>query len=245
MKRKVLDITSRQNAKFKTWLNLLSSKGVKKEELCLVSGPKLIQEQIVAGRVEEWILPPKGVAPSDQSPTFRLTGELYNELDVIGTKSPLAVVRPASISPWDGGPPQGLDVILALSDPSNLGAALRSCEAFGATRVILAQECASPFLPRSIRASMGSVFRVPLFSGPSIQSLELADAVGLDMAGESILDFAWPRKMYLLLGEEGQGLPEQIELKRVHIPMAPQIESLNAMAAASIALFSYRKRYPL
>lgn len=245
MKRKVLAISSRQNGKFKTWSSLLTAKGVKSEGLCLVSGAKIVQEQLVAGRVEEWLLPPTGEAPADDQPAWRLAGELFNELDVVGTKSPLAVVRTAEILPWKPEPPKGLDVVLALSDPHNLGAALRSCEAFSASRVLLTKECASPFLPRTIRSSAGSVFRVPLYSAPSIQNLELNNAVGLDMDGADIADFNWPRQVYLLLGEEGQGLPTHLQLRRVRIPMAPSIESLNAMAAASIALFTYRRRYPL
>lgn len=245
MKRKDLEISSRQNAKFKLWQSLLEAKGIKSEGLCLVSGAKVVAELIAAGQIVELILPPKSKAPEADIPVIQLTGELFNELDVIGTKAPLAVARVTRLKNWTGGAAEGLDLILALSDPSNLGALLRSCEAFGVTRVILTKECASPFLPRAIRASAGSVFRLPLFVGPALKEIPLESAFGLDLNGPDISAVDWPTRMYLVLGEEGQGLPEELAVQRVRIPMARSIESLNAMAAASIALFSYRQKHPL
>jgi TrmH family RNA methyltransferase len=75
--------------------------------------------------------------------------------------------------------------------------------------------------------------------------LELDRAFGLDMNGRNIYEMVWPRDMYLVVGEEGQGLPEELKATRVSIPMRASIESLNAVAAAAIALFSYRQRFPL
>ncbi len=241
------EITSKHNAKFKMWLSLLDSKGIRKEGLCLASGEKVIAELLRedAERIVEFILPPKGEAPHSQISAFRLPGELFHELDVIGTRSALAVVRGTELNAWSASEPEGIQLILALSDPNNLGALLRSCEAFQVQNIILTKECCSPFLPKAIRASSGSVFRLPLVAGPSIKDLSLKSGYGLDMNGENIYDLAWPKDMHLVLGEEGQGLPESLSLKRVKIPMAKSIDSLNAMAAASIALFSYRQKHPL
>jgi len=241
------EITSKHNAKYKLWLSLLESKGIRKEGLCLVSGEKVIGELLRedSERIVEFILPPKGNSPHSTMPATRLPGELFNELDVIGTKSPLAVVQRAELPKWKSGSPLGLQLILALSDPNNLGALLRSSEAFQVQNIILTKECCSPFLPKAIRASAGSVFRLPLAAGPSIKELTVERGYGLHMDGKNIYELAWPKDMYLVLGEEGQGLPENLNLTRVKIPMAKSIDSLNAMAAASIALFSYRQRFPL
>lgn len=240
------EITSKHNPKVKLWRSLLDAKGIKREGLCLVSGRKIVSElSKQPGLVVEYIVPPKGSPPSDDIPATLLPGELFNELDVSGVRSPLAVVRCPALAKWSGGVPSGLQVIAALSDPQNLGALIRSCEAFGADGVILLQESSSPFLPRAIRSSSGSVFRVPLYAGPSIQKLSVERSFGLDMNGRNIYEMVWPRDMYLIVGEEGQGLPEDLKSTRVSIPMRASIESLNAVAAAAIGLFSYRQRFPL
>ncbi len=247
MKSSVKEIASRHNAKYKMWLSLLESRGVKREGLCLVGGAKIIAELLIQNptSIAEFIVPPKEEAPAAEALTTRLPGELFNELDVIGTKGPLAVVKCGALPKWSGGVPQGLQLIVALSDPHNLGALLRSAEAFGTDGIVLTKECSSPFLPRAIRASSGSVFRVPLYSGPSIKELALERGFGLDLEGRNIYEMVWPRDMYLVLGEEGQGLPVDAKLTRVKIPMNPNIESLNAVAAATVGMFSYRQRFPL
>lgn len=238
------EIASRHNPRFKSWLSLLESKGLRREGLCLVSGPKIIQE-LSGSSIVEWLLPPKGAVPETKAPATRLASELFKELDVVGTKGPIAVVRYPELKKWSPEPPRGLEVIAALSDPQNVGALIRSSEAFGATRVILTRESGSPFLPRAIRASSGSVFRVPILSGPSVRDLAVDRSFGLDMEGQNIYGLAWPRDLYLIIGEEGQGLPGTLKATRIKIPMTKSIESLNAMAAATIALFSYRQRFPL
>lgn len=241
------EISSKHNAKFKLWLSLLESKGIKSEGLCLVGGTKIIAEILKQrpSTITEFILPPKGTAPDESHLSTRLPGEMFNQLDVAGTKAPLAVVKCGQLPKWGGGIPQGLQLIVALSDPHNLGALLRSADAFGADGVILTKESASPFLPRAIRSSSGSVFRVPLYSGPSIREINVERAFGLDLGGRNIADQVWPRDMYLVLGEEGQGLPADLKLTRVTIPMSSAVESLNAVAAAAVSLYSYRQRFPL
>lgn len=241
------EISSKHNAKFKIWLSLLEAKGIKHEGLALVGGAKIVAElsQQQPERIVEWIVPPKGKIPDHPAPATRLPAELFQVLDVVGTRSTLAVMKCPQVKSWSTGAPKGLQLVVALSDPHNLGALVRSAEAFGAESVILTKESASPFLPRSIRASSGSVFRVPLLKGPSLHELNLTHAFGLDLGGRNIYEQPWPRDLYLVLGEEGQGLPETLAVTRVTIPMSMSVESLNAVAAASVGLFSYRQRHPL
>jgi TrmH family RNA methyltransferase len=141
-------------------------------------------------------------------------------------------------------PTEGLEVLAGLGEPSNLGALIRNCEAFGASLVLL-KECAFPFHPKVIRASSGSVFRVKITQGPSILDLK-ENLIALDKEGLNIKDFAWPQNARLLVGEEGRGIPEGLKSStNIQIPMSGRVESLNAVAATSIALFHYRLRHPL
>ena len=105
---------------------------------------------------------------------------------------------------------------------------------------MLLQECATPFHPKAVRAASGQLMKVPLAVGPSIKELTGNQLFALDMDGENIAKFRWPRNVRLVLGQEGPGLPDLPGLTKLKIPMANQVESLNATVAASVALFSYR-----
>lgn len=235
-------ISSAQNPKYKRWLSLTESKGIKKEKLALVSGEKLVRE--ILGEqpliVEDILLPPKSKEefPANFRQT-RLSSPLFKAIDVLGTHSSLLVVRLKEIPIWKNEAPSGLELVVALGDPSNLGALLRSAEAFGVSRVVLTKECASPFLPKALKAASNAAFRVPMALANSLSELKIESAIGLDMNGEELDQFQWPKNCYLVLGEEGQGLPP-LSMKKIKIPMAGKIESLNATIAASIAMYSYR-----
>lgn len=244
----IQELSSPSNAKFKTWASLLESRGIKKEGLAILSGPKVVKEilQQQPLLIEDVLLPPKSEPIEFSGPQTRLSAELFKTLDVIGTHSALAVVRVPEIKPWSStnGKADGLELILALSDPSNLGSCLRSAEAFGVTRVILTRESSSPFLPKALRAASGSSFRLQLFStGPLAELPTLENLVGLDMQGESLRTYVWSKNTHLVLGEEGQGLPKSLNLKTIAIPIAKTVESLNATVAAATAMFSYRLKF--
>jgi RNA methyltransferase, TrmH family len=242
----VRELTSRQNANFKKWLSLTESKGIKKEELALISGAKVIEE-IFRERpdiaVEAITFKSRSQNPTletpENVPVYCLPKEMFSELDAAGTNSPILVCKAPRLTPWSGESPEGLELFVALSDPANLGAVIRSAEAFGATQIVLAKESASPYLPKALRAASGSTFRVRLTEGPSIHDLKLANGFGLDMQGQNISELKWPENLFLVLGEEGQGLPENLNLTRIRIPTLGAVESLNATVAASVALYAY------
>jgi TrmH family RNA methyltransferase len=243
------EISSSHNPKYRRWLSLLEAKGIRKEKCALVSGEKLVTELLEQAPhiVEDIILTPKATLEFEGPRMYRLgTGALFKELDVVGTKYPLAVVRTPEIEIWDpSSKPRGLELIVAMSDPSNLGAILRSAEAFGATRVILSKESSSPFLPKAMKASGLASLRVPLASAGVLAELPLNNGYALDMDGVSLNEFKWPKDLYLVLGEEGRGVPDSLALKRIKIPIGAATESLNATVAGSIALYSYRSANPI
>lgn len=176
-----------------------------------------------------------------------LAKPLFDELDLFGTRFPILVLTAPRIPEIDlaSKPPEGLEVLCALSDPSNVGALLRSAAAFGVSRVVLLRESASPFHPRAVRAASAATLVIHLARGPSITELEPArhgPIVALDMRGEHLVDFRWPKNARLLVGEEGQGIPKEKDFVRITIPISDAIESLNATVAAAIALNAYRSQ---
>ncbi len=143
--------------------------------------------------------------------------------------------------------PAPLVVIAAgLQDPGNLGTLLRSAEAFGATGVLLAEKTVAHTSPKTIRASAGSVFRLPIVSVTLKEVLPQLREAGLCLVATSShkgtpadqADLAG--RLALFIGNEGSGLPREV-LKEmdlvVSIPHSPKVESLNAGMAASILLY--------
>lgn len=244
-------IESHKNPYFKVWKTLLEGRGLKKHAQFLLMGRKLVPEMLKQrpelfstlihspDHIDHGLqLPPQVI----EHPLSRL---LFGELDIFQTRFPMLVGNIPKMKSWDPSKASDdLEVLTALGDPANQGALLRSCEAFGIKKVVLLKESSNPFHPKAIRASSGSVLRLNMEVGPSIQ--ELPDSViSLDMHGTGLPQFEWPKQGRLLMGEEGQGLPDHLRGNCISIPMSPKIESLNAVAATSIALYSYRVQHPL
>ncbi len=172
---------------------------------------------------------------------FKLPKALFNEIDVVGTHYNLLVLEPKEIAPLGTAKTAGLEVISPLGDPSNLGALARSALAFGASKMILTEETCNPYHPKAIKASAGALLKLPLFKIGKFQDFVAANSdeiFALDMKGENVGQFKWPKNVRLAIGEEGPGFSGMKGLKRLAIP-TEGVESLNATVAASIALFSY------
>lgn len=167
----------------------------------------------------------------------RLSQPLFEELDVLGTKSPLLILPQPKMEICSlAEAPQKLELLVPFGDPQNLGALIRTAYAFGASKVILLKEAAHPLLPKSIKASSGAVLKMPLAFGPSIQEIA-APAVAMDLKGTPLNDKKWPTHLRLLLGEEGVGIPTGFQGERMTLTMTNPIESLNAAVAAGIAIY--------
>ena len=140
---------------------------------------------------------------------------------------------------WAEGPTGPLCVALhGISDPGNVGTVLRSALAFGASSVALGPDCADPYGPKAVRASMGALFAVPLARYDTVEALP-GTTVALDAhAQEPIAGLAVDGPLTLLVGAERAGLPDELLAdcdRVVRIPIAS--ESLNAAMAATVALY--------
>jgi RNA methyltransferase, TrmH family len=240
----MLEITSATNALFRKFLSLTEAKGLKKEGLFLLSGKKLVGEFLKNPTLEiESEIWMDGQTPQTPSKLqVKVAKVLYEALDVLGTRSTLLVLRQPEIPEWDFSKmPKGLTLLAPLGDPSNLGALMRSAEAFGVKNVVLLKESAHPFLPKTVKASAGSSTRLKLWKGPFIKDLDAHPVIALDLKGTAISKFKWPENAYLLIGEEGAGIPEIPRLQRLSIP-TENVESLNATVAASIALYDWKSK---
>lgn len=143
-------------------------------------------------------------------------------------------------------------VLDALQDPGNAGAVVRAAEAFGATGVLFVKGSTNPFHTKTLRASMGSVFRAPLVAGlpPAQVASELRARqvdiwVAMPFTGSEPLAGAadLTRPCALIVGNEGRGVSD--ELRAVARPIAIPtvgVESLNAAVAAAVLLYEIRRQ---
>jgi tRNA G18 (ribose-2'-O)-methylase SpoU len=168
-----------------------------------------------------------------------LPKELFNELTNIKTKDPILLVSTPKLPVEDFKTnPKGIEVLLPAGDPKNLGALIRTCLAFDVKKIVLLEEAANPFLPDSIKASSGNVFKAPLFKGPSIKDLQIENVYTLDVEGTPIREAQLSKRpLRLLIGEEGGHLSKELKSKSLSIPISSKVESLNVNSCLSIALY--------
>lgn len=139
-----------------------------------------------------------------------------------------------------------------VNNPSNIGAVIRTAEAAGVSGVILSKKSADPYSPKSLRASMGSAFRMKI-----IESAELTDtidqardagisSVAMDISGtKKHNELDWSGRRLIVLGSEAHGLAEtdlSMIDEKVVISMENQVESLNLAVSAGIVFFEARRQ---
>jgi TrmH family RNA methyltransferase len=163
----------------------------------------------------------------------------------------MALVRPPHWTVEQVLRGQSLAMVLdGLQDPGNAGAVLRAAEAFGATGVVFLKGTVSPYNPKCLRASAGSVFRVPLVAAMDPQLfLAAAEQRKLDLFAlmphgvQDLGEANFTQKCAIIVGSEGRGVSERLRSRAldVRIPTAG-VESLNAALAAGIVLYVARKQ---
>ena len=137
-------------------------------------------------------------------------------------------------------------VLAGLQDPGNVGTILRSAEAFGANGVISLPGTVSIWNPKTVRASAGSVLRVPVVVADERVALERLKTAGVTTLATAVQGAHTATKtdlrraVALIIGNEGNGVPEQLAARAdgaITIPCPGPVESLNAAVAASVLLY--------
>ena len=133
-----------------------------------------------------------------------------------------------------------------MQDPGNLGTLIRTAEAFAATGFITLPGTVSPWNQKALRASAGSVFRLPVIAStedeifPALASRDIAILAAVATHADLLSHHDLTRPTVLILGNEGSGIPPEILRRataRITIPTPGPVESLNAAIAGSILLY--------
>lgn len=259
-------ISSAANSKIKRLTALVQKAKLRREEqVFIVEGVRMFREAPPEWVKEVYVSESFLAADTGKNPhleNFRyevLSDAVFQK--VSDTQTPQGVICVLSmphyeltdcidgrLSDWKDGRKPPLFVLLEdLQDPGNLGTILRSGEGAGIDGVILTRQTVDIFNPKVIRSTMGSIYRVPFFiaddlsrtiallkeKGIAVYAAHLDDSVDYDAP-----DYTKPAAF--LIGNEGNGLRRETAARAtqyIKIPMAGQVESLNAAAAATILMY--------
>ncbi|MBE6533024.1 MAG: RNA methyltransferase [Ruminococcaceae bacterium] len=142
--------------------------------------------------------------------------------------------------------------LYSLRDPGNLGAVIRSATAFGVEHIVLSSDCADIYNPKTVRAAMGSLFKVKVsYVGDYASFVEAARANGrrvfaaeLTDGAKSLSNIELSSDDIFIIGNEGHGISPEISEKctdSVYIPISDKTESLNASVAAAVFMWEQNK----
>ena len=250
-------VQSKQNARLKELRRALAQPS---RSLAGIEGPNLLVEALRARLPIHCVFVAQGsehlleaVKLPAETEVLLLSEELLTS--ALATEAPQPVAALVEPLPWtwrdllesSDGPETTLIVILAgLQDPGNLGAILRSAEAFGASGVVALPGTANEWNPKTVRASAGSVFRMPLVAAGVDKCFAHLRQAGVKIWTTAVhsaeaahgVDLAGP--VALLIGNEGSGVPQALAAQAdgaLTIPCPGPVESLNAAVAASVLLY--------
>ncbi len=245
-------ITSPANPLIKEIRRALSRGALTADGFCIAETPHLLEEAIRAGCDIGAVLVVAGTAV-ERPPGVRVI-ELPERLfrSISATESPqglITLVRPPAWTTQDLLRDPALVLVLdGVQDPGNAGAMLRSAEAFGATGVLFVKGTASPHNPKTVRASAGSVFRIPLVAGvaPGDARAALSNVTSYATSARAEIDAARAdlrRACAIIIGSEGRGVSDAMRAGAagIRIPTTG-VESLNAATAAAILLYEARRQ---
>jgi TrmH family RNA methyltransferase len=148
-------------------------------------------------------------------------------------------------------PPVRLLGLVGVQDPGNVGSAIRTADALGATGVITFDGSAHPGGAKALRGAMGSTFRLPVASArladvlPELRRRAIRIAATLAAGGEPPSAAALAAPVLMLLGNEGAGLPDAVAAEadvRITVPMHAGVESLNVAVTAALLLWEAADR---
>ncbi len=244
-------ITSKTNSTLQHLRKLAASRKYRYECRAFVAdGVKLVEEALRWGLGVDALVLREGVefpVPAGVR-EIRVPEGLMKDLSRMETpQGVLALCRMPEPEPLDLKP--GSLILDGLQDPGNLGTILRAGDAFEVP-VILSEGCADPYGEKTVRATMGAVFRRPPLQAAAEEILAQCRERGIPICVTALSETAEDvrridlKRCVTVIGSEGQGVSEaflEAASRQAVIPMSPRCESLNAAVAATVVLWELRR----
>jgi RNA methyltransferase, TrmH family len=231
-------ISSAANPRLKLVRKLTTRRQRETLELFVCEGEDLVEAALEGGWELEFALVDAERPPALELPQAeRVAPELLASVSRLG-HAPRVIGVFRARSPRRKRSALGLE-LWRVRDPGNVGTLARAADAFGGY-LALSDGCADPFGPKALRASTGSIFRVPL------SQFTPEGSVALLSHGAQPLSELDPALSRFVLGSEREGLPEEVVAAcaaTATIPLAGRAESLNVAMAGTIALYDWRRSH--
>lgn len=241
-------ITSKQNSLIKEIRSLKDKKFRDKLGLFVVEGIKPINEAIDLGVPLSLIISTERAFDAVKKCDVRIETVSEEVLKSVSEEVTPQGALALAVKPDNTvKPPCGNCLLLdGVSDPSNVGAIVRTAAAAGYNDIYLTEDAADAYAQKAVRSSMSGIFRVNVMRGGVS---EILNAISLpvcvaDMDGESVFTFNNKGAVCLVIGNEGHGVSEEVRKRAtftVKIPMENGVESLNAAVSAGILMYNLKK----
>lgn len=262
----MLEISSSKNPLIKEIKSLSRKKDRWENKLFIMEGIKLIEEAIETGvNIKNILYSDKLLSTKDGENFFnrlnrlgniiRVTDSVFNE--ITGTENTQGILGTCyfdekSINDALDKQNQFLLFLDGVQDPGNMGTIIRSADAFNIDGIIMGEGCVDSYNPKVVRATMGSIFRVPLyFIADNIAALKNLKEKNFKLYATSLegsvpnYDILYEDNFVIVIGNESNGVSTEIlklSDKHIKIPMTGGAESLNAGVAASIIMYEGMKQ---
>lgn len=254
-------ISSLQNPQVKAWRTLREAKGRAEQGLFLAEGDHLTGEALTANAAaallvseleEERYQSHLMAAQAQGLPVYVLSQRAMAAIS--DAKTPQGVAAVCKLPTMNQALPQSALKIAALDgvqDPGNVGTMLRTLDAAGFDAMLLGKGTADPFSPKALRATMGAVFRVPVYAcdlPAQLQKLsQTHDLYAGALDGKPFFERVRMHEgVCVIIGNEGAGISDAVyavpAIQRVKLPMQGGAESLNASVAGAIMVYDVVRR---
>jgi len=260
-------ISSAANPLVKSVRRAIARGTLTEDGLCVAESFHLLEEALRSECAVKVVLAARSVQSAVEAHFRRLAGIRMAILpdalfeSVAGTESSQGVIALVEPPAWILEQLfRGRSLVIALDgvqDPGNAGAIVRAADAFGATGVMFLKGAVSPFNPKTLRASAGSLFRVPFvhaldaeLARATFKQNKLDVYAGVPFTAQNhvkslaVVDFT--RKCAVIIGSEGRGVSQNLQAGAIDLAVPTVgVESLNAAMAASVILYEARRQRSL
>lgn len=244
-------ITSRDNAKVKRFASLHKRENARREGLVFLEGERLCTDAFGSGiKPSEVIITEKNIPWAEKyakdSEITLLSDDCFKKIaSTVNPQGVACIVKQPSSGneiPYRGDGNDIYAVLEDIQDPGNLGTIIRTADAFDFTAVIMSPSTCDPFNEKTLRASMGSVWHLPLIVSSMEEAFAFFEKNGISslamhLHGKELNEAQITLPAAYFIGNEGGGLTDETSGKctsLVKIPMPGKAESLNAAAASAI-----------
>ena len=242
-----MEITSISNSQIKRVASLQNKKYRDEYKEFFIEGEKSIKEAIKFNqKIKNIYYCPKMIDYKLDFPGIEVTEEIIKKITDVTTSQ--GIIAVCEIPKYFEFKKDRILFLDRLQDPGNVGTIIRTADAFGFDAVFLSKGCADVYSPKVVRATMGSIFHLPVIQNVEVEEIK---SIGNKVysstleKSEFLEKIEIPQQFTLVIGNEGNGISEEVKNitdKFVKIKMNGNAESLNASIAAGILMYEFSKK---